>query len=404
MSDLRLRLRYLIILGGLGAFGPLATDMYLSALPIVSSELNVPMYQAQLTLTAYISGLGLGQIIVGPLSDALGRKKPLVVGVVAFALTSLLCAFAPSGLTLSLLRFGQGLAGAAGIAIALAIASDLYKGTALARCLSSLMLVNAVAPIIAPVLGGQLLAFTSWRGIFVTLALFAIAMLWAVAFGVAETLPSTKRQKGGLATAFGVMRQELINLRFVSYAFTTGFAFAAGIVYISVSPFILQNLYRLTPQSYSLLFGLNALGLAVMAQVGSRLVGKVSGQKLLGWGVATMVLGGIGLLIAVFCGVSLPGIIIALFLVVASLGLIAPNATALALSHTKAAGTASALLGVLQLLIGAVAAPLVGLGGTTSALPMAGAIAAFSLATLFSFLITCYPLQSSDLNLSDCVG
>jgi DHA1 family bicyclomycin/chloramphenicol resistance-like MFS transporter len=362
------------------------------------------MYQAQLTLTAYISGLGLGQIIVGPLSDALGRKKPLVVGVVAFALTSLLCAFAPSGLTLSLLRFGQGLAGAAGIAIALAIASDLYKGTALARCLSSLMLVNAVAPIIAPVLGGQLLAFTSWRGIFVTLALFAIAMLWAVAFGVAETLPSTKRQKGGLATAFGVMRQELINLRFVSYAFTTGFAFAAGIVYISVSPFILQNLYRLTPQSYSLLFGLNALGLAVMAQVGSRLVGKVSGQKLLGWGVATMVLGGIGLLIAVFCGVSLPGIIIALFLVVASLGLIAPNATALALSHTKAAGTASALLGVLQLLIGAVAAPLVGLGGTTSALPMAGAIAAFSLATLFSFLITCYPLQSSDLNLSDCVG
>jgi DHA1 family bicyclomycin/chloramphenicol resistance-like MFS transporter len=181
----RIRVRHVRILGGLTAFGPLSTDMYLPSLPTVSHDLGATMSQTQMTLTAAILGLSLGQVISGPLSDARGRRLPLIIGIALYSLTSLLCIVAPSVAILSILRFVQGLAGAAGVVIALAIARDLYAGTALARCISLLMMVNFLAPVLAPVLGGQLLTFASWHGVFVALAGIGAVSLLAVTFGIA---------------------------------------------------------------------------------------------------------------------------------------------------------------------------------------------------------------------------
>ena len=288
----------------------------------------------------------------------------------------------------------QGVAGAAGIAIALAIVSDLYAGSVRARVFSLLMLVSGLAPIIAPVLGSQLLAFTSWRGIFVTLALIGVVLLLAVTLGLGETLPVARRQSGGLAASLCAFRDLLLDRRFLGYAFASGFAFAAGIVYISVSPFILQNIYGVSPQGVGILFGINALGLVIMAQVGGTLVGRMSSQALLAGGVTAIAIGATALLVVVLSGVGLAGILPALFVVIASLGLIAPNATTLALSNTRSAGSAAALLGVLQLTIGAIAAPMVGLAGVATAVPMAAAIAAFGIAALLTFIVSCRPAPS----------
>ena len=395
ISTIRVRPLHVLILGGLGAFGPLATDMYLPSLPAVSQDLSASMSQTQITLTAYILGLALGQVISGPLSDALGRRRPLLVGVAAFVATSLLCIIAPSIVALMLLRFVQGMAGAAGIAIALAIASDLYTGTALARCFALLTLVNALAPITAPVIGSQLLNFTSWRGVFVVLTLIGVIFFFATAFGLSESLPPERRQRGGIAATLRAFRTLVSDRRFVGYALSSGFAFSTGIVYISVSPFVLQNIYGLSPQLFGLVFGVNALGLAGMAQVSGRLAGRVAPQTLLAWGVSIIAIAGAALLIAVLSGAGLAGVLASFFVITASLGLIAPNATTLALSNTRTAGSASALLGVLQLSIGSVAAPLVGLGGTATAIPMAAVIAAFGLSTLVTFLVLCRPRPSS---------
>jgi DHA1 family bicyclomycin/chloramphenicol resistance-like MFS transporter len=288
-------------------------------------------------------------------------------------------------------RFVQGVAGSAGIAIALAIVSDLYAGVVQAKVFSLLMLVSGLAPIAAPVIGSQLLRFTSWHGIFVTLALVGVALLLGVGLGLGETLPAARRQRGGITATLRAFRDLLTSQNFVGHALSSGFAFAAGIVYISVSPFILQNVYCVSPQSLGLLFGVNAFGLVIMAQISGRLVGRVSSHVLLAWGLAASAVGGLALLGVVLSGIGLIGVLPSLFVIVASLGLIAPNATTLALSNTRTAGSAAALLGLLQFSIGAVAAPLVGIGGTTSAVPMAAFIAAFGLAALATFLLLCRP-------------
>ncbi|HJZ49241.1 MAG TPA: multidrug effflux MFS transporter [Roseiflexaceae bacterium] len=380
---------HVLILGGMSALAPLSTDMYLPALPALSRDLGASMAQTQVTLSAGILGLALGQVIAGPSSDALGRRRPLLIGMAAYVLASLLCLVAPSVAALSALRFVQGVAGAAGIAIALAIVSDLYSGVTQARFFALLMQVSGLAPIIAPIIGSQLLRFTSWRGVFVTLALIGVALLLAAALGLGETLPPSRRQSGGSAASVRAFRDLLSDRRFVGYAVSSGFAFAAGIVYISVSPFILQNIYGASAQLIGILFGINALGLVIMAQVSGRLVGRVSSQALMAWGVAATALGGASLLVVVLTGIGLAGVLPSLFIIVASLGLVAPNATALALADTPTAGSASALLGVLQFSIGAVTAPLVGIGGATTAVPMAAFIAAFGIATLVTFVVFC---------------
>ena len=380
--------RLVVILGALSAFGPLSIDMYLPALPALRRDFGTGASQAQLTLSGCLLGLAVGQLLAGPASDALGRCRPLFVGLAAYALASLLCAVAPSVAALTAFRVVQGAAGATGIVIARAVVRDLHAGVAAARFFSLLMLVNGLAPILAPIIGGQVLRFTSWRGVFVVLALIGAGLLVASATGLGETLPPERRQGGGAGATLARFRLLLADRAFLGPAASAGLAIAAMFAYIAGSPFVLQEIHGLSPRQFSVAFGANALGLVIAGQVNGRLVGRVSLTRLLAGGLAVGAIGGAALLVVVAAGGGLVGILPSLFVVVASLGFVLPNAAALALSaHPRAAGSASALLGLLQYAIGAVAAPLVGSGGERTALPMAVVIAALSAASLGAFAL-----------------
>ncbi|GAA1866122.1 multidrug effflux MFS transporter [Actinomadura bangladeshensis] len=371
----------ILLLGALTAVAPLSIDMYLPALPSLTGDLSTGAVQAQLTLTGCVAGLAIGQAVAGPLSDRLGRRRPLLAGLAAYAAASLLCAAAPTVETLIALRLVQGAAGAAGIVIARAIVRDLYDGIAAAKFFSVLMLVNGLAPILAPVLGGQLLRLTPWPGVFAVLAGIGVALFLASLAGLKETLPPERRETGGLRATAATFQALLSDRAFVGYALTIGLSFAALFTYISGSPFVLQDIYGLSPQGFSLAFGANSLGIVGAGQVGGLLAGRVPLRRLLAAGLAIVAAGGLGLLVAVAADAGLYGVLPALFLVAAGQGLILPNATALALSGRppRVAGSASALLGVAQFTLGGAAAPLAGIAGPGTALPMAVSIAALAL-------------------------
>jgi DHA1 family bicyclomycin/chloramphenicol resistance-like MFS transporter len=377
------RTRLVLILGALSTFGALSIDMYLPALPQLARDFGASASSIQLTLSACLIGLALGQVVAGPLSDTYGRRRPLLIGVSAYAAASLACAVAPSVLLLTIFRCVQGLAGAAGIVIARAIVRDLYAGAAAARFFSWLMVVSGLAPILAPILGGQVLQVTSWRSVFLVLFVIGLLLLVLAALGLTETLPTEVRQTGGLRATRTTFRRLLADSAFVGYAGAGGFAFAALFAYISGSSFVLQEIYGVSPQGYSIIFGINAFGLMAASQVNGWLVCRVSPQRLLIGGLTAMACGGAAQLAVIAVGsLGLGGVTIALSLVVVSLGFVMPNATTLALSgHPRTAGSASALLGVLQFAVGAAAAPLVGLG-SRSAVPMAIVIAVCGVSAL----------------------
>jgi DHA1 family bicyclomycin/chloramphenicol resistance-like MFS transporter len=383
------RLSFFLIVGALTAFAPLSIDMYLPALPAIARDFHTGPSQVQLTLTTFLAGIALGQLLAGPVSDAVGRRRPLFFGVIGYVVASLLCAVAPSVFALAGLRLVQGLTGAAGVVIARAIVRDLHTGVAAARYFSLLMLITGLAPILAPSLGGQLLRATSWRGVFVVLAVIGALVGVAVAIGLRETLPPERRRSGGFrdtGRAFGALFSDRV---FVAYALSGSLAFAAIFTYISGSSFVLQGIYGLSPQVYALLFGLNALGLVAATQVNRRLAGAVSVARLLLGGLAVMAVAALVLLGAVGAhAFGLAGVLVPLFVIMFSLGFVLPNGMALALSlHPEAAGTASALLGALQMGSGAVAAPLVGIAGTGTALPMAAVMAALGVTSLACLLV-----------------
>ncbi|MEV0595220.1 multidrug effflux MFS transporter [Nonomuraea cavernae] len=379
----------LFILGALSAIGPLSIDMYLPALPAITAEmLSVPA-QVQLTLTACLIGVSVGQVIAGPVSDVRGRRVPLIVGVAGFAIASLLCAFAPSVPMLIAFRLLQGILGGTALVIVRAVVRDLYEGAAIARIFATLMLVSGLAPILAPIAGAQLLAFTSWRGVFVALSLTGLALLLAVIPGVRETLPADRREGGGLRHTARTFWRLLHDRPFMGNALTAGLAFAAMFAYISGSPFVLQEVYGATPQQFSLIFGLNALGLTILAQVGGRLAGRFAPERLVLAGLLVSLVGGALLLTAAVTGIGLPGVVAGLFVIMCGQGLVMPGTGALALAGQppQVAGSASALLGVLQFALGAFAAPLVGLAGSGSAVPMAAVMLGLLALSVLLFIV-----------------
>jgi DHA1 family bicyclomycin/chloramphenicol resistance-like MFS transporter len=386
------RLRLILTLGALTAFAPLSIDMYLPALPALSVSFQTGASEVQLTLSAFFLGLALGQATVGPLSDALGRRRPLLVGLAVYTLASLLCAAAPTVAALVAFRFVQGFAGAAGIVIARAIVRDLHTGVAAAQFLSVLMLVSGLAPILAPVIGGQLLLLGPWQVVFLVLAVFSGLLLVVVMTGLRETLPPEQRQTDGLRGTLVTFRDLLRDRAFLGYALACGLAIAAVFCYISGASFVFQDIYGASPQTFSVIFGLNAVGLVAAGQVNGRLVRRVEPLRLLTAGLVTSTLGGLVLLAVVASGLGqslgLAGFLVPLFVVVAPIGFIMPNATVLALAGApRIAGSASALLGLLQFGLGALVAPLVGLGGGGTALPMALAMAVLELAALLALLV-----------------
>ncbi|MFI6503444.1 multidrug effflux MFS transporter [Nonomuraea typhae] len=379
----------LVILGALSAIGPLAIDMYLPALPAITREMVSAPAQVQLTLTACLIGVSLGQILAGPISDVRGRRGPLIIGVGGFAVASLLCAFAQNVPVLIALRLLQGVLGGAALVIVRAVVRDLYDGAAIARIFATLMLVSGLAPILAPIAGAQLLTFTSWRGVFVALSLLGLVLLLAVIPGVKETLPAGERESGGLKHTVLTFWQLVRDRAFMACALTAGLSFAAMFAYISGSPFVVQGVYHASPQQYSLIFGLNALGLTVMAQVGGRLAGRVAPVRLVRVGLVVALAGGALLTAAATAGLGLGGIVAGLFVIMCGQGLVLPGTGALALGSQppQVAGSASALLGVLQFALGALAAPLVGLAGSGTAVPMAVVMLALTLAAGIVFTL-----------------
>src|SRR6266702_6980044 len=263
------RLALIIVLGALTAFGPMSIDMYLPAFPALTRHFHATEAQVQLTLTACLAGLALGQLLYGPVSDALGRRRPLYAGLAAYAAASALCVVAPSVTVLTGLRLVQGLGGAAGIVIARAVVRDLYSGVAAARFFSLLMLVTGLAPMLAPILGGLLLRFTSWRGVFIILAIIGTLLLLSAATSLGETLPPERRQSGGIRITLATFYRLLTNRSFIGYALPCGLAFAAMFAYISGSPFVLQTSYGISPQLFSIIFGTNAFGLVTAGLVNS---------------------------------------------------------------------------------------------------------------------------------------
>ncbi|OZM71696.1 Bcr/CflA family drug resistance efflux transporter [Amycolatopsis antarctica] len=380
------RLRYALILGGLSAFGPLSIDMYLPAFPGMTGDLGTAESTLQLTLTAFVMGLAVGQLVIGPLSDALGRRRPLIAGIAVYAVASVLCALAPSAELLIAARVLQALGAAAGIVVARATVRDLFSGTAMTKFFSMLMLVNGLAPILAPVIGGQVLQWTSWRGVFVVLTVFGVLLLAVVAIAMPEPLPPHRRRPARIRTIAATYRGLLGDRAFVGYALTSGLTFAGVFAYISGSSFVLQEVYALSPQQYSLAFGLNGIGIVIAGQINGRIVGRFPERVLLRAGLLGSTTGAVAMVVAAATAAPLPYLMVPLFLVVSGIGLIMPNTMSLALAdHPHTAGAASALLGVVQFVVAGLASPLVGLFGEGSAVPMASIMAGFGLLALLTF-------------------
>jgi DHA1 family bicyclomycin/chloramphenicol resistance-like MFS transporter len=359
------RVRMIAILGAMVALGPLTIDMYLPALPKIADDLSVSSSVAQLTLTGTLAGLALGQLIVGPLSDSLGRRRPLMAGIVLHMLASLLCLFAPNIEVLGVARGLQGMGAAAAMVVAIAIVGDLYADSVAATVMSRLMLVLGVAPVVAPSLGAAVLLKFSWHWVFAVLVLLAGGLLVLAALALPETLPTAHRRplklRGIAATYVEVMR----DLRFVILVLVAALGMSGLFAYIAGASFVLQGHYGLDQQAFALVFGAGAVALIGATQFNVVLLRRFAPQTIVVWALAAASLFGV-----VFVGLAsghiggLAGFVVPVWAILAAMGLVIPNAPAVALSrHPDAAGTAAALLGAAQFGLGAAVAPLVGVLG-----------------------------------------
>ncbi len=355
----------IVVLGVMVALGPLTIDMYLPALPKIADDLSVSSSVVQLTLTGTLAGLALGQLIVGPLSDSLGRRRPLMAGIVLHIAASLLCVLAPSLAVLGLARVLQGAGAAAAMVVAIAVVGDLFADNAAATVLSRLMLVLGVAPVVAPSLGAAVLLHGSWHWVFAALVVLAGVLLLVAALALPETLPPSHRRplrvRGIAATYVELLRDK----RFVILVLVAALGMSGLFAYIAGASFVLQGIYGLDQQAFALVFGAGAVALIGATQFNVVLLRRFSPQTITLWALAAALLAG-----GVFVGLSaahvggLAGFVVPVWAILAAMGLVIPNAPAVALSrHPDAAGTAAALLGAAQFGLGAAVAPLVGVLG-----------------------------------------
>ena len=377
----------LVVLALLSAVAPVATDLYLPAFPEMTAELQAGATAVQLTLTAFLLGLTFGQLMFGPLSDRLGRRRPLIVGALLCVAASVVAATAPNIGILIAARFAQGFTGAAGMVIGRAVISDLTGDKTAGRAFSLMMIVGGVAPVIAPFAGGLLVEPLGWRGILWVVCAIAVAMLVATVAVVRESHPEERRAELKAAAAGGVSPWSALRSRaYLANTLAFGFGFAVMMAYISASPFVYQVMVGLTPMQYGIAFGVNALGMITVSAMSSRLNQTISSAKLLGVGLVLTVAATLVLLALVLTGAPAWLITIPIFVAVACQGLILGNATALALSAVpRAAGAGSAGLGALQFGLGAAVSPLVGLGGEHTALPLAVVMVTVSVLALTAF-------------------
>ncbi len=352
-----------ITLGALSGFGPLCLDMYLPALPELPADLSSTTAAAQLTLSACIVGLALGQLITGPLSDRFGRRMPLLTGVAVFVLASVICAVSTSMTVLIAVRLVQGAAGAAGIVVGRAVVADMFAGKAAAAYFSAIATINGLAPILAPVIGGQVLRVGTWRTVFWVLAGVGAVLLVLAAVVLKETLPPNRRTLGGFGGTLRAFSTLLRDPGYVGCVLAGCLVTAAMFGYISASPFLLQDGFGVSPQWFSACFALNAFGIVLATVIGRILLRWTSSWFLLCWGVGQGLVGAGLLTVTVLAGWGLAMVLLSLFVMVSAVGFALPHASALAMDrHRGIAGSASALLGLTQFALGAVTASLAGIG------------------------------------------
>lgn len=372
------RIRLIFALGALVALGPLTIDMYLPALPEIVDDLGTTEPLVQLTLTGTLLGLGLGQLVIGPFSDAVGRRRPLILGTILHVLTSVLCMLAWDITVLGILRVLQGVGAAAAAVVAMAAVRDLFEGRAAATMLSRLMLVMGAAPILAPSLGSAVLLAGSWRWVFGALAVLGAGLIVVAAFGLPETLPPERRRSGGVRQILSAYKAILGDAAFVVLTLVAGLAFGTIFAYVSGSSFVLQHEYGLNQQEFGLVFGLGAIALIGATQLNPVLLRWLRPERIVFGGLAGTTAAGLVLTTLEVAHLGgLAGFLAPLFVMLAGLALVMPNTPALALSrHGEAAGTAAAVLGAIQFGLGSLLAPLVGLlgnDGTAVAVVMTGA-------------------------------
>lgn len=380
------RLKLALLLGTLAAMGPLTIDMYLPSFPTIVTAFGTTPSLVQVSLTATLVGIGLGQLVLGPMSDVHGRKKPLVAALIVYLAASILCAFAPNiGLFIAA-RFLQGFAASAGIVISRAVVRDVYSGRELTKFFALLMLINNLAPIIAPLLGGGILAFSDWKGIFITLSFIGLLLVVVVIWRMDESLSHDMRVPNNLTQTLKNFQSLLKDRSFMGYALAQGFIMAGIFAYVAGTPFVYQTIYGVSPQLFSVLFGMNGIGLIIGSQVVGRLTGIVSEQRFLQTGLFISVTSGALLLIAVLVHGPLLSIVVPIFFFVASIGIISTSSFSLAMeSQGHIAGSASALLGLLPFVLGSITAPLVGIAGEETAIPMGVIIFVASIIAFLSY-------------------
>lgn len=363
--------KYVLLLGSMTALPAVTTDIYLPSLPDVAREMGTTATAVQLTMTATLIGGALGQLAIGPLSDKLGRRLPVLVGLTLHVVTSLLCAIAPGIESLIGLRALQGFFNAAATVVAMAVIRDRFVGSDASQLMSRLMLVIGVAPLFAPSVGGFIAGQAGWRGVFVALAVFGVALWFLVWRKLPETLPPERRRQGGLRTALGGYRELLRDTHFVALAVLPGLGMAALFAYVVGSPFALREEYGLSAQQFAVLFAVNGFGLVAGAQVNAYLVKRMAPIRILRVALpAVLVLAGVLWVVVATDAGGLTGLLCVLFLLLTLINFIAPNASALALSrHGEMAGTAAAFIGSLQAGVAGLISPLVGvLGGDALAM------------------------------------
>ncbi|KMM39322.1 Bcr/CflA family efflux MFS transporter [Guptibacillus hwajinpoensis] len=366
------RLGLAFLLGMLGILGPLNIDMYLPSFPGIASDLGASASLVQLSLTSCLIGLAIGQIVVGPYSDGQGRRKPLLLFIFLFAVSSILCAIAPNITTLVIARFLQGFTASAGVVLSRAVVRDVFSGRELTKFFALLMVINATAPMIAPMTGGAilLLPFATWHTIFYFLGFLGLVIVAVIKFKLPETLPPEKRMPGTISQSVRTIGSLMKDRSFIGYALTIGFVHGGSFAYVSGTPFVYQGIYNVSPQVFSILFGIN--GLAIIS--GSYLIGRLSAffqeRSLLRTAVVTAVSATLFLLVMTIIEGPLATLVVPIFIYMTAMGMVLTSTFTLAMEKQgHRAGSASAVLGMLPLLFGAMVSPLVGIDETT-AVPM----------------------------------
>lgn len=394
-------LRLVLMLGVLVALGPFTIDMYLPALPTITDELHTTSTAVQLTLTGTLAGLGFGQLILGPLSDTFGRRRPLLAGTTIHVVASLLCVVAPNVAVLGVLRVLEGLGAAAASVVAIAVVRDLFTGVRAARMISRLVLVIGASPVLAPTVGGQMLRWTDWRGVFAALAVLGLAVTIMAAVALPETLPPARRRTGGLPATLRTYGGLLTDRTFVCLVLVSGLNASALFAYVAGSSFVFQDQYGLSEHAFSLIFAVNSVANIGASQVNVLLLTWFQPNRILVASLSTAVVSSTALVAMALTGAGgLIGLLVPLFVLLGAIGLSGPNAGALGLSlHGESAGTAAALFGSLNFGLGALTAPVVGLLGNDShamAIAMAGGIGLAT--TVLVFGVRLRVLRAMDLS------